>query len=120
MRPRIQVAILGATPLARSVLNVVLDTKGYRPVHPRGDYWFGWDHPWLRVALLVGLEAHQTEAIRKMLAEKGSDAQTVSVRQRGMLPEAIWIARLLDRVRIAAIRRRGAKPAFPRQEGRKA
>ncbi|MGC1780890.1 MAG: hypothetical protein WA708_00050 [Acidobacteriaceae bacterium] len=116
MRPKKRIAIWGAGGIAGGLLRYVLETRGYavelvaeetRLLDPAVQ----WD-----AMLLVGLRTEECDRLERAvwrarpgIAGCGRCRRVVS---RGQSPEAEWIVDVLQKVRLATIRKRGPRPAF--------
>lgn len=108
MRPRKWVAVLGATELEASRLAIVLETRGYGVIICESEEAaMRIETP--HVFVILGLGQGQRQRVESRL--RLQHRETVCVMEGHGLEEAgRWMACVLERVRLAAARKRGPKP----------
>ena len=108
MRPRKKIAVLGATPEEEPALGIVLESRGYDVrICMSESAAMRIESP--AVFVVLGLSAAERVRVESRLWLQHREA-TVVMESHGMNLSPAWMACLLERVRIAAIRKRGPKP----------
>jgi hypothetical protein len=110
MRPRKTVLIASPSAVTCGQLRIVLETRSYavRTATPSLEIL-----PLATVAevcLFVGLEEQDRLALESELHRARCGCRVVSVPAQGRQDTGLWIAALLETLRLATIRKRGPKP----------
>lgn len=108
-RPRKRVVVAARSAMTRSVVRMVLESRGYAVnAAPRECRFWEW-LPGAHAYVLIGYSERVVARIARRAHGAWPEIRDIAVRARGEIPEGEWIAMLLDRVRLAVQRKRGPK-----------